>query len=187
MFGICSPDFNTELQNQIATLKKLLHDTPHQMLHEFEIAREVPSIDTSRYNKSIDTSGYNKSIDRSEYNKSIDTSGYNKIETSAYDEIKQNITNQLKEKYGDDVSVNFSHNKPQIYHSSQYLARNGTDSIHDKFTYALKIKGIGRDIPREKDFAESEIYINTDKKLLFIKSQNRFVVFPLLRKSIIKL
>lgn len=95
----------------------------------------------------------------------------NVINDTAYCEIKKNITNQLIDKYGDNICVDFSIND---------------DGNKDKVIYSLKIKEIGRCDPDPKNFDESEIYVNTMSKQFMVKRKHGFESFRLSKKSILK-
>lgn len=56
----------------------------------------------------------------------------------------------------------------------------------DNSTYALKIKEIGRNKPDIDNYEESDIFVDIENKTINIKSNNKFFLFPLTKKSIIK-
>jgi hypothetical protein len=88
----------------------------------------------------------------------------------AYGEIKDTITQQLKDKYGENICVDFTYD----------------DCDDSKMLYSLKIKEIGKCDPDPRDFCESEIYVNTKNKTFHVKIGNKFKSFPLVKKSIVK-
>jgi hypothetical protein len=95
------------------------------------------------------------------------------IRESAYDDIKKSITLQLKEKYGDDICVDFAYDDINVAEKEDIL-------------YSLKIKEIGKSEPNPKEFSESEIYINTSSKQFCIKTKDGFQKFPLTKRSVVK-
>ena len=111
----------------------------------------------------------------------LSSSCHNNIESTesidkdtAYSEIKKNITSQLKEKYGDDVFIEFE-NKDKDKNKEM-----------DKSIYSLKIKKTGIINPHMTDFDESDIYVNTKTKTFHIRTKRGFEIFPLVKNSIIK-
>lgn len=113
----------------------------------------------------------------------IDKNVKDKTKTDKYDStvpptvmknIQSTITDQLKEKYGDNIEINFA-----------------TDDLNAIRTeknrlYALKIKEIGRKPPNEADLRDSEIYIDTTAKLFYVKHHDELHKFPLLKKSVVE-
>lgn len=63
---------------------------------------------------------------------------------------------------------------------------NYNDKKSGNETFALKIKDIGRDIPKENEYNDSEIFINIENKTIQIKTKNGFKTFPLNKKSIVR-
>lgn len=94
------------------------------------------------------------------------------VKDAAYSEIKKTITTQLKEKYGDDVCVEFNY--------------EDNDVNKEKMLYSLKIKRLGTSLPIPEDYSESDIYVNTKTKTFHVRSGKGFESFPLIKHSIVK-
>lgn len=87
-----------------------------------------------------------------------------------YNKIKQSIAEKLKETYGDDVCVDFSNN----------------NNNENKILYSIKIKQVGRNEPNPKDFCESDIYVNTQNKMFYVRTSKGFNMYPLTKKSVVR-
>ena len=153
--GVCaSTDYDKELRDQILVMRRFFIKDRDDEKHEAKKC-DVKKCDTRE--------------DDQEFTR---TKGHdNAVKESAMNEIKQNITEQLKEKYGDNICVDFACD----------------DAPKDKkMLYALKIKEIGRCDPKEGDFCESDIYVNTESKQFYVKTKSGFHTYPLLKRSVVK-
>ena len=113
---------------------------------------------------------------------------------TAYKQIKKNLTIQLKEKYGDNIQIDFCNekiNKNNDNDKDVIILKTENESVnefkegHDR-KYALKIKEIGQHEPNTKNFDENDIYVNTKTKTYHIKVKNGFNTYPLGKRSIVR-
>jgi hypothetical protein len=63
---------------------------------------------------------------------------------------------------------------------------NDENNKTEKIVYAIKIKQLGNHDPDPDLFNDSDIYINKKTKIFYVKSQEGFSTFPLIKQSIIK-
>lgn len=106
--------------------------------------------------------------ENTEYNsESLDS----ETKRNAYEKIKDNITAQLKEKYGTDTYVEFN---------------VCDDESKDDMICALKIKEMGKNDPNPEKYGKSDIYVNTKTKTFQIRTSDGFQSFPLGKKSIVR-
>jgi hypothetical protein len=106
---------------------------------------------------------------------------------------KNNSKEQMKELSNDHLSKDhLSKDHLSKDHLSKNLSKNlskdhlSKDLSMDEMIYTLKIKNIGTHVPDPESYSESEIYVNTNTKIFYIKTINGFKTFPLNKKSIIK-
>jgi hypothetical protein len=189
--GICSTsNYDKELQTQISKLRKIIirkdiseSDNKSTACSGDNHSNVTCSTDTrSTDTRSTDTcssSGSESDVKakveaKNNHDNKKTTKTKEREESSkkaAMSEIKQTITAQLKERYGDDIAIDFSHDTVQT---------------KDKCLYAIKIKELGKSMPKENDFEESDIYVNTDKKVFYVRTKSGFKVYPLTKRSIIR-
>ena len=180
--GLCSSnDYDKELKNQITIMSQFfVQNSITDMSSDYELEHKHKKRNSKRNSKR--DSKHDKNHDHityDDYDECNKTEDYTKttnhddeLKKSAIKEIQQNITNQLKEKYGDDICIDFAHNE--------------SNNKEKKSLYALKIKEIGRREPRDRDFSDSDIYVNTETKQFYIKTDDGFNVYPLVKRSIVR-
>lgn len=156
-------NYDDELNDQILIMKKLLNSC----LCEYEKNNDK----YDKYDK------YGKYCKHDKKNICITKTNDHDIalKNAAYDEIKMNIVDQLKEKYGDNIAIDFTYDN----------SKKNKDN-KEKVLYALKIKEIGKNTPKIKKFNESEIYVNTETNMFHIRTKDGFHIFPLIKKSLVK-
>lgn len=175
--GLCSSnDYDKELKNQITDMSHFfVQNSITDMNSDYEVEQKQKKRNSKR-NSKRNNKHNNKYDDYDECDKTEDytktTNHDEELKKSAIKEIQQNITNQLKEKYGDDICIDFAHNEP--------------DNKERKSLYALKIKEIGRREPKDRYFSDSDIYVNTETKQFYIKTDDGFHVYPLVKRSIVR-
>lgn len=103
----------------------------------------------------------------------LDFTKTDNLKDEAYGEIKKKITSRLKEQYGDNICIDFTYDEAE-------------DCKKDKVLYSLKVKELGKNDPDEKDFEESEIFVNTKTKTFGVRTSKGFRVFPLAKRSVVR-
>lgn len=106
--------------------------------------------------------------------------GYINKEKKIIKKIKKNITEQLKNKYGDDVCIEFQYDNNVCNNDSDDNNNNG------KAMYSMKIKDMGKHEPDKDDYKLSEIYVSTKNKKFYVKTRNGFECYPLAKKSLVR-
>jgi hypothetical protein len=94
--------------------------------------------------------------------------GGNVPHEQCYNKIKKTIYNDLIKQYGSNTQVIF-------------------DTSDDCRQYSLRIDGYGKCDPKEDEFCESEIYVNTVNKRFYVMSKNGFKSFPLRMGSVVEI
>lgn len=172
-------NYEIELLKQISILKKLvlqfdsdesLDSSASPSVNESPSASASASENTST-NASANSNNSNDS--HSENSESLDSN----TKHLAYEKIKENITNQLKEKYGAETRVEFN-----ICNDKETDKNN----VKNDMICALKIKEMGKTDPDPEKYGNSDIYVNTKTKTFHVKTLNGFQSFPLGKKSIVK-
>lgn len=151
-----STDYDGKLLGQINVMKRLFA----------EQKQDLDQTRASKNNKKI-TDKLSKSSD---YTRTDEHDA--SVKDAAYSEIKKTISSQLREKYGDDICVDFSY--------------DNDDKNKDKMLYSLKIKRLGISTPDPDDYSESDVYVNTKTKTFHVKTGKGFISFPLIKHSIVK-
>lgn len=173
-----STDYDRRLKEQINHMKRLLTSTsavPSTEKTQEKVTDGVPAKTDKKQSKppkqeESDKSSEKNSAKTSDY---TDTDEHDaSIKDAAYSEIKKTIANQLKEKYGNDICVEFNY--------------EDNDKNKEKMLYSLKIKRLGTSTPNPDDYADSDIYVNTKNKTFNVRSGKGFTSFPLIKHSIVK-
>ena len=171
--------FDIKLLKQIHTLKKLVLHLDSEVSESATISETIGSDSTSTSTSASTSTCSNlkpNSFTDGSNCSSTDNSSENNNDTKhiAYEKIKENITNQLKEKYGSDTQIEF----------------NMCDDIMTKekenMICALKIKEMGKIDPDPEKYGKSDIYVNTKTKTFHVRTLDGFQTFPLGKKSIVR-
>ncbi len=164
--------YEIKLLERISVLKSLVLELDLDSSNEKSSESDSGSLCSSTKNiESLNTEITESSniSSNKNYSESIDSD----TKHMAYEKIKENITTQLKEKYGADTHIEFDLCDDQTSDKNNVIC-------------ALKIKEMGKTEPDPEKFGESDIYVNTKTKTFQIKTSEGFHFFPLGKKSIVR-
>jgi len=146
-----STDYDKELHDQILVMRRIIGENKNSNVNSVNNMINIPD-------KSVKTAeGFTKTVNYD-----------NSIKDSAFKEIRQSITNQLKDKYGENICIDFTYDDEKL--------KENKENKEKKEIYALKIREIGRGIPE----------VDVDSKQFYVKSRSTFNVYPLTKRSMVK-
>lgn len=192
-------DYSFKLDQQIEKLKTLIHNNDNKHSRD-DIHKDTNIIHDDKIddNKMDDNMGKNidENTDKNTEEDMKQNDAIKNIKKSESIEnltkLQETITSQLRDRYGNDVIIDFTYNtinnssKSNIGGENTNASNGIVNNTNTDIEYALKIKRIGGDMPDFDDYAESEIFVHTEKKVFYIRTKTGFRVYPLNKKSIIK-
>lgn len=182
MFFGSKIDYSIKLDQQIGKLKTLIRDNHEPCSDKPDILKDKVLLFTDNIIDNITDNIADNITDNITHEKTTvaDNITHEKIRKvdsiENLTKLQETITSQLRDRYGNDVIIDFTYSS----------TKPNTEDENTEYEYALKIKRIGGDTPIWDDFAESEIYVHTEKKVFYVRTKKGFRVYPLNKKSIIK-